>query len=105
MWLVKTVEGSFFIVVVGEWAQEEAATRVRGVFHVILKQSIISMVPRKRSTGPIDMASSIIEQRPPKDKVGFDFYAGREVWRLCGRIAEYDAQRILLEKSFSKEER
>ena len=28
MWLVKTVEGSFFIVVVGEWAQEEAATRV-----------------------------------------------------------------------------
>ncbi len=105
LWLVKTAKGNFFMTVVGKWTQEEAATRVRGVFHVILKQSIISMIPRKRATGPIDMTCSIIEQQPRKDTVGFNLYAGKKVWQLCGKIAEYEAQRILVERSIREEKR
>ena len=102
MWLVKTSKGDFFITVLGKWTQEEAATRVRGVFHVILKLVIVSMIPRKRATGSMDTCCTIIEQQPPKDELGFNFLAGKKLWQVAGRSAEYDAQRILLEKEMEK---
>lgn len=102
MWLVKTSKGDFFITVVGKWTQEEAATRVRGVFHVVLKLVIIGMIPRKLRTGPDDMAGTIIEQLEPKDSLGFDFLAGKKLWDICGRSAEYEAQLILLKDEMKR---
>ena len=99
MWLIKTNKGDFFITVLGGWTQEEAATRVKGVFEIIVKLNIIGMIPRKRASGPIDMTCTIIEQQSPKDKVGFDFLAGERLWHLCGRGPEYEAQRILLKEA------
>ena len=101
LWLVKTSKGDFFITVVGKWTQEEAATKVRAVFHVVLKLSIIAMIPRKRATGPDDMLGTIVEQLEPKDEVGFDFMAGKKIWQACGRGTEYQAQKILLEKELA----
>ena len=101
MWLVKTDKGDFFMTVVGKWTQEEAATRVRGVFHVVLKLNILAMIPRKRSTGPDDMQGTIYEE--PKDPVGFQLFAGKKLWEACGRGAEYQAQKILLEKELAAE--
>lgn len=98
LWLVKTSKGDFFITVVGKWTQEEAATRVRAVFHVILKSSIVAMIPRKRATGPDDTMGTIVEQLEPKDQLGFDFMAGKKIWEACGRGAEFDAE-IILQKS------
>ncbi|GAJ16830.1 unnamed protein product, partial [marine sediment metagenome] len=69
--------------------QEEAATRVRGVFHVILKLSIIGMIPRKRVSGPDDVRGTIYEQEEPKDELGFNFLAGKKLWDVCGRGVEY----------------
>ncbi|GAJ19477.1 unnamed protein product, partial [marine sediment metagenome] len=91
-------KGDFFITVVGEWTQEEAATRVRAVFHVILKLSIIAMIPRKRATGPDDMMGTIVKQLEPKDEVGFDFMAGKRIWAACGKTAEFEAEMILSKK-------
>jgi len=101
MWLVNTAKGDFFITVTGRWTQEEAAKKVRTIFDT-LKLDIVGMIPRKRATGPIDMTGSIIQQLKPKDELGFDFYAGEKFWRLCGRGAEYDVQRILLEEEMKK---
>ncbi len=102
MWLVKTNKGDFFMTVVGKWTQEEAATRVRGIFHVVLKLVIIGMLPRKRATGPDDMRCTILQQRPQKDDVGFDFLAGKKLWEVCGRGVEYEAQMILLKEEMKR---
>lgn len=96
MWLVKTPKGDFFLTVVGKWTQEEAAKRVKAVFEVVLKLDIVGMIPRKRSTGPDDIHGTIYEE--PKDPVGFQFLAGKKLWQACGRGAQYEAERILLEK-------
>lgn len=90
MWLVKTNKGEFFITVVGNWTQEEAATRVRGVFEIVLKVDIVGMIPRKRSTGPNEIQCTIFEQQEKKDEVGFNFFAGKKVWELCGRGADFE---------------
>lgn len=97
MWLVKTNQGDFFITVVGKWTQAEAAAKVRIVFDDI-KLGIIGMIPRKRATGPDDCTGTIVEQLEPKDAQGFDFMAGKKLWHICGRAAEYDAEMILLKK-------
>ena len=98
MWLVKTGKGDFFIKVAGEWTQEEAAQRVKVLFDVILKLPIIGMIPRKRSTGPDDMQATIYENPEAEDALGFSFLAGKKLWEVCGRGAEYEAQLILLEE-------
>lgn len=103
MWLVKTNKGDFFITVVGKWTQEEAAKRVRAVFEVILKLDIVGMIPRKRSTGPDDIQCTIYEQLEPKNQLGFDFLAGKKIWQVCGRGAEYDAQMVLFKKGLAAE--
>ena len=103
MWLVKTAKGDFFITVVGKWTQEEAAKRIKAVFDVILKLDIVGMIPRKRATGPDDMMGTIIEQLEPKDQLGFDFLAGEKIWQVCGRGAEYQAQKILSEKELAEQ--
>jgi len=48
------------------------------------------------------MTCIIFEQQPHKDELGFDFYAGERVWRLCGRGVEYDIQRITLEEEMKE---
>ena len=98
IWLVKTDKGEFLITVVGNWTQEEAAVRLRGVFHVVLKLGIIGMIPRKRVTGPDDMRGTIYEQPEPKDALGFNFLAGKKIWEACGRGPQYEAEMILQEK-------
>lgn len=99
MWLLQTSRGDFFVTVLGKWTQEEAATRVRSVFHVILELSIIGMIPRKRNTGPDEMHCTIYEvPKTKEDELGFNFLGGKKVWEICGRGAEYEAQLILLGK-------
>lgn len=93
-WLLQTNKGEFFITVVGHWSQEEAATRVRAVFHELLKLSIIAMIPRKRSTGPDEIQCTIYEQQEEKDELGFNFLAGKKVWEAIGRGVEFEAELI-----------
>jgi len=98
LWLVKTNKGDFFITVIGNWTQEEAAKKVRAVFEVVLKLDIVGMIPRKRATGPDDAMGTIYEQEEPKDTLGFNFLAGKKLWEVCGRGVEYEAQMILLKE-------
>ncbi len=95
MWLVKTSKGEFFLTVCGKWTQEEAAKRVQAVFKVILKLDIIGMIPRKRSTGPSDIQGTIYQV---PEEPGFQFLAGKKLWQVCGRGAQYEAEMVLLEK-------
>ena len=101
LWLVKTDKGDFFITVYGKWTQEEAAQKLRLVFEGI-KLNITAMIPRKRVTGPDDAGGTIYEQLVPKDALGFDFIAGKKIWELCGRGAEYEAQMILLKEEMKR---
>ena len=97
MWLVKTNQGDFFLTVVGKWTQEEAAEKVRLVFKEI-KIDIAGMIPRKRATGSDDIKGTIWQQEKPRGPRGFYFLAGRKIWQICGRVAEYEAKIILFGK-------
>ncbi len=97
LWLVKTNKGDFFITVIGNWTQEEAAKKLRWVFDEI-KLDIIAMIPRKRATGPDDAMGTLYEQEEPKDKRGFQFLGGKKLWAVCGRGVEYEAEMIRLKK-------
>ena len=97
LWLVKTNKGDFFITVIGNWTQEEAAEKIRLVFEKI-KLNITAMIPRKRVTGPDDAMGTIYEQEEPKDELGFSFLAGKRLWEVCGRGVEYEAELIRLKK-------
>lgn len=99
MWLVKTSKGDFFMTVCGEWNQEEAAKKVMMVFDG-LELDIVGMIPRKRGPASTENTGTILEQSEPKDARGFDFLAGKKFWEVCGRIAEYQAENILLEKGY-----
>ncbi len=103
LWLVKTSKGNFFITVLGNWTQEEAAKRVRAVFYVLLKLPIVEMIVRKRATGPIEAACTIYEQEKPEDELGFRFLAGKKIWEVCGRGVEYEAEQIRLKKEMEEE--
>ena len=104
LWLLKTNKGDFFITVIGNWTQEEAAKKVRLVFDGI-KLDITAMIPRKRATGPDEMTCTIHEQEEPKDEIGFSFLANKRLWNVCGRGAEYEAERIRLEKQMDEEDK
>ena len=97
LWLLKTNKGDFFITVIGNWTQEEAAKKIRLVFDEI-KLDITAMIPRKRATGPLDAMGTIHDQVEPKDARGFSFLAGKKLWEVCGRGVEYEAERIRLKK-------
>ena len=104
LWLVKTNKGHFFITVMGNWTQEEAAQKIRLVFDKI-NLDITAMIPRKRVTGPMDAMGTIYditvgspEQEKPKDELGFSFLAGKKLWDVCGRGAEYEAELIRSKK-------
>jgi len=97
LWLVKTNKGDFFITVLGNWTQEEAAKKIRRVFEEI-KLDITAMIPRKRATGPDDAMGTIYEQEEPKDELGFSFLGGKKLWEVCGRGVEYEAELIRLKK-------
>ncbi|MBA7550973.1 hypothetical protein ES705_43504 [subsurface metagenome] len=96
LWLVKTNKGDFFITVLGNWTQEEAAKKIRLVFEA-LKFDITAMIPRKRATGPDDAMGTIYKQEP-EGELGFEFLAGKKLWEVCGRGAEYEAELIRLKK-------
>ena len=100
LWLVKTDKGDFFITVIGNWTQEEAAKKLQLVFEKI-KLNITAMIPRKRVTGPDDAMGTIYQQEEPKDELGFEFLAGKKLWGACGRGVEYEAELILLKKEIS----
>ena len=97
LWLVKTDKGDFFITVMGNWTQEEAAEKARLVFDNI-GVKITAMILRKRATGPDDNMCTLYEQKDAKSGLGFDFLAGRKLWQVCGRGAEYDAELIRSKK-------
>jgi len=97
LWLVKTNKGDFFMTVLGNWTQEEAAKKLRLVFDSI-KLDITAMIPRKRVTGPDDAMGTIYEQKDAKSGLGFDFLAGKKLWGVCGRGVEYEAELIRLKK-------
>jgi hypothetical protein len=101
-WLVKTAKGDFHFTIVGPWTQEEAAKKVRQVFE-LLQLEIIGMIPRKRSTVDIEMMATIVEQLEPKNQLGFEVYAGKGIWRACGKEAEYLAQRVLTDRQLALE--
>jgi len=103
LWLLKTNKGDFFITVIGNWTQEEAAEKVLRVFKGI-KVDITGMIPRKRATGPDEMTCTIYEQEEPnKDEIGFSFLANKRLWQVCGRGVEYEAERTLLKKQLESE--
>ena len=104
LWLVKTDKGDFFITVLGDWTQEEAAKKVRLVFDGI-KVDITAMVPRKRVTGPDDAMCTLYEQEEPKDELGFSFLGGKKLWEACGRGVEYEAELIRLKKEMEEVKR
>lgn len=97
MWLVQTDKGDFFITVVGRWTQEEAADKVRQAFDRI-KVDIIGMIPRKRCTGPDETQCTIYEPEKPLPPLGFEFFAGKKLWQVCGRGAQFEAELILSKK-------
>lgn len=97
LWLVKTDKGDFFIHVSGKWSEAEAAQKVFQLFK-LMKIDIIGMIPRKRDSGQTEMSGTIVQQMEPKDQLGFDFMAGKKFWEISGRLAEYDAELVLLEK-------
>ncbi|KKL48307.1 hypothetical protein LCGC14_2326830 [marine sediment metagenome] len=103
MWLIMTAKGDFLITVAGEWTEEEAAQKVKYVFDVFLKLTIIGMVPRKRSTGPQERQGTIYEQPEPKDALGFNFLGGKKLWEVCGRGAEYQAELVLVKGQMKRE--
>ncbi len=97
LWLVKTSKGDFFITGIGKWTQEEAAKKLRLVFDGI-KLDITAMIPRKRVTGPDDAMGTIYQLEAPKNELDFNFLAGKKLWEVCGRVAEYEAELIRLKK-------
>uniref|UniRef100_A0A6H1Z6C2 Uncharacterized protein n=1 Tax=viral metagenome TaxID=1070528 RepID=A0A6H1Z6C2_9ZZZZ len=97
LWLIKTNKGDFFITVVGNWTQEEAAKRMWLVFEE-MKLGITAMIPRKRATGPDDAVGTIYQPEEPKDGRDFEFLAGHKLWEASGRGVEYEAERVRLEK-------
>ena len=104
LWLVKTNKGDFFITVVGNWTQEEAAERARRVFKD-MKLDFTAMIPRKRATGPDDAMCTLYQSEEPKDGRDFEFLAGKKLFEACGRGVEYDAERTRLEKQMADERR
>ena len=97
LWLIKTNKGDFFISVMGNWTQEEAAKKIRLVFDKI-NLDITAMIPRKRATGDMDAMGTIYEQEKPENALGFQFLGGKKIWEACGRGVEYEAERIRLKK-------
>lgn len=102
LWLLKTDKGDFFITVLGNWTQEEAAKKARAIFETI-KVNITAMIPRKRATGPDDAMCTLYEQADAKSGLGFDFLAGKKLWEACGRGVEYEAEHIRLKKEMEEE--
>jgi hypothetical protein len=101
MWLVMTPQGDFFITVSGSWTREVAARHVRLVFDS-LQLDIIGMIPRRRATGPDEIQCTIYETEEQVPPFGFTFLAGRKLWLVCGRVAEYDAEMVLHKKQLKE---
>ena len=97
LWLLKTDKGDFFITVMGNWTQEEAAKKVTLAFGAI-GANITGMIPRKRATGSADAMCTLYEQKDAKSGLGFDFLAGKKLWDACGRGVEYEAELIRSKK-------
>jgi len=102
LWLIKTNKGEFFITVVGDWTQEEAAKKLRLVFEKI-ELDITAMIPRKRATGPDDAMALICEQDEPKNEMGLFFFGSKKLWEACGQGVVYEAELIRLKKENEQE--
>lgn len=93
MWLVKTDKGNFLISVVGKWTQEESKEKVRLAFEK-LKLDINAMIPRKRATGPDEAMGTIYQPEELEKGLEFQLYGGKNLWAACGRLVEYEAEKI-----------
>lgn len=100
-WLLKTSRGDFFITVVGEWNQGEALEmvwrvfeRIRATHHVNI--DILGMIPRKRSSYSTDMECTVY-QTEEKGEEDYYFFAGENLWAICGLTANYEAEMILFQ--------
>jgi hypothetical protein len=102
-WLVQTDKGKFFITVVCNWGQSEAADVARSLFER-LGLSITGMIQRKRVPAGVDNAGTIIQQSVPRNDLGYDFTAGKAYWDACGRGDEYESQARALRKEIEKGE-
>lgn len=104
LWLVQTEKGDFFFTVTGKYTQGEAAKMVMAIFKELLKIAIIGLIPRKRPPHPDDPSSCTIHQNhDPDDPHEFYLLAGKRLWEVCGRGAEYEAEYILLSKQMKEE--
>jgi hypothetical protein len=96
LWLVSTTKGKFFISFIGGCDQAAAAKKVWRLFE-LLGLDITALQDRKRATGPGENTCTLVEQPTPENELGCDFMGGRDLYRACGRLAEYGAESILLE--------
>jgi len=87
-WVITVPRGDFFITILGDLSQEEAAKKVHKVFEM-LDMVVIGMIPRKRETGP-DTARATIMIDPKTGKR--TFMAASGIWQLAGRGVEYEAK-------------
>lgn len=92
LWLVKTPKGNYFVSVVGNWTEEEAAKLLHKMFS-LLPLTILEMVKRKLATGDLSMGVTIVQN--PKDKSDISFLAGQGLHEAMGLTALYEAQSFL----------
>lgn len=97
LWFVQTNKGDFFFTVVGEWSQEEAAKKLLQVLEHI-KLDFTGLIPRKRPSGGMDTCGTIVQQEDADNGLGYMFFAGKDIWRACGRETEFEAEKIRMEK-------
>ena len=100
IWLVTTPKGKFLTSVVGKWTQEEALDRVMAAFKAVKLQVQELKVRKLLSDCPERSVTLLEPQGDMKPAPGMDFVvaAGENYWRAAGRLAEYQAEKALLEK-------
>jgi hypothetical protein len=101
LWLVQTDKGNFFMTVAGEWSQAEALKKVWQLF-TMLKIDITGLFPRQRATGSVDNTGTIFQTDDPKNALGYEFLAAKRFWALGNRMAEFEAEMLLLKKQTEK---
>ncbi len=107
IWLVTTPKGKFLTSVVGKWTQEEALDRVMAAFKAV-KLQVQELKVRKLLSDCPGRAVTLIEpEGDMKPGAGTDFMvcAGEDFWKAAGRLAEYEAEKVLLEKQLRARKR
>jgi hypothetical protein len=99
---VTTPKGKFLVSAVGKWTQGEALDRVLAAFKLV-KLPIQELKMRKLLSDDPARAVTLLEpegERKPAPGMDFIVCAGEGFWRAVGRLAEYQAEKALLEKQW-----